>query len=106
VTAEVTVERVEYLTELPSLYPIPETPTASVIDLQDPKFNITKNGTMYTVDALIKPKYVAEFEYGIQVHINLGCITTPGRVTRELGIPMSGFHSSRVQSPFFAVDLV
>ncbi|KAJ6592738.1 hypothetical protein B0H19DRAFT_1365112 [Mycena capillaripes] len=56
VTAEVTVEHVEYLTELPSLYPIPETPTAFVIDLQDPKFNITKNGAMYTVDALIKNK--------------------------------------------------
>ncbi|KAJ7823708.1 hypothetical protein B0H14DRAFT_2597735 [Mycena olivaceomarginata] len=55
VTAEATVERVEYLTELPPLYPIPETPTAFVIDLQDPKFNITKNGTMCTVDALIKP---------------------------------------------------
>ncbi|KAJ7890991.1 hypothetical protein B0H14DRAFT_3428866 [Mycena olivaceomarginata] len=57
VMAEATVERVEYLTELPPLYPIPETPTAFVIDLQDPKFNITKNRTMCTVDALIKPKY-------------------------------------------------
>lgn len=104
-TAEVSVERVEYLTELPSLYPISETPTAFVIDRQDSEFNITKNRTMYTVDALIKPKYVAEFEYGIQVHINLGRIATPGRVTREPGIPTSGFHSSRVQSPFFAVDL-
>ncbi|KAJ7798865.1 hypothetical protein B0H14DRAFT_3156736 [Mycena olivaceomarginata] len=55
VTAEVTIERVEYLTKLPSLYPISEMPTAFVIDRQDPKFNITKNRTMYTVEALIKP---------------------------------------------------
>ncbi|KAJ7834337.1 hypothetical protein B0H14DRAFT_2590924 [Mycena olivaceomarginata] len=55
VTAEVSVERVEYLTELPSLCPISETPTAFVIDRQDSESNITKNRTMYTVDALIKP---------------------------------------------------
>ncbi|KAF7344306.1 hypothetical protein MVEN_01722200 [Mycena venus] len=53
VTAEVVVQRVEYLTDLQSLYPIPETPTAFVVDLQDPKFNIFKKGTP---DALIKNK--------------------------------------------------
>ncbi|KAF7374069.1 hypothetical protein MSAN_00287800 [Mycena sanguinolenta] len=56
VTAEVTVQRVEYLTELPSLYPIPQTPTAFVVDLQDSKFEIMKKGELCTVDALIKNK--------------------------------------------------
>ena len=56
VTAEVIVQRVEYLTDLPSLYPIPETPTAFVVDLQDPKFNIFKKGALCTPDALIKNK--------------------------------------------------
>ncbi|KAJ6503975.1 hypothetical protein C8R45DRAFT_575169 [Mycena sanguinolenta] len=56
VTAELIVQRVEYLTDLPSLYPIPETPTAFVVDLQDPKFNIFKKGALCTPDALIKNK--------------------------------------------------
>ncbi|KAJ6456875.1 hypothetical protein C8R45DRAFT_1033722 [Mycena sanguinolenta] len=56
VTAELIVQRVEYLTDLPSLYPIPETPTAFVVDLQDPKFNILKKGALCTPDALIKNK--------------------------------------------------
>ncbi|KAJ6542112.1 hypothetical protein B0H10DRAFT_1970741 [Mycena sp. CBHHK59/15] len=55
VTKDVTVQRVEYLSEIPSIWPIPETPTAFVVNLQDPKFEITDNaGNLYTVDALIK----------------------------------------------------
>ncbi|KAJ7698207.1 hypothetical protein B0H16DRAFT_1903439 [Mycena metata] len=57
VTMDVTVQRVEYLTGFPSLYPIPSTPTAFVIDAQDPRFDITKKGGgLHTVDALIKNK--------------------------------------------------
>lgn len=57
VTKEVTVERVEYLNELASIYPIPKTATAFLIDVDDPKFAITdKRGDLYTVDALIKNK--------------------------------------------------
>ncbi|KAJ6545114.1 hypothetical protein B0H10DRAFT_2386324 [Mycena sp. CBHHK59/15] len=55
VTKDVTVQRVEYLSEIPSIWPIPETSTAFVVNLQDPKFEITDNaGNLYTVDALIK----------------------------------------------------
>ncbi|KAJ6505028.1 hypothetical protein C8R45DRAFT_971670 [Mycena sanguinolenta] len=46
VTAELIVQRVEYLT----------TPTTFVVDLQDPKFNILKKGALCTPDALIKNK--------------------------------------------------
>ncbi|KAJ7933578.1 hypothetical protein B0H13DRAFT_1856083 [Mycena leptocephala] len=57
VTKEVTVERVEYLTGFPSLYPIPETSTAFVIDAHNPKFDIKdKDSILHTVDALIKNK--------------------------------------------------
>ncbi|KAJ7742369.1 hypothetical protein DFH07DRAFT_1063777 [Mycena maculata] len=57
VTSNVTVQRVEYLTELASVYPTLETPTALVVDLRDPKFHIeNKDGDLYTVDALIKNK--------------------------------------------------
>ncbi|KAJ7733923.1 hypothetical protein B0H16DRAFT_1767852 [Mycena metata] len=51
------VQRVEYLTACPSLYPIPSTPTAFVIDAQGPRFDIAKKGGgLRTVDALIKHK--------------------------------------------------
>ncbi|KAJ7087038.1 hypothetical protein C8R43DRAFT_310073 [Mycena crocata] len=57
VTNSVTVQRVEYLNWLPSILPIPEITTAFVVDLHDPKFNITdSDGQLYTVDALIKNK--------------------------------------------------
>ncbi|KAJ6514662.1 hypothetical protein DFH09DRAFT_1373939 [Mycena vulgaris] len=55
VTQEVTVQRLEYLTALPSIIPIPEIPTGFVIDLHHPKFDIrNKHGKLRTVDALIK----------------------------------------------------
>ncbi|KAJ7181385.1 hypothetical protein C8R43DRAFT_969056 [Mycena crocata] len=57
VTNSVTVQRVEYLNWLPSILPIPEITTAFVVDLHDPKFNITdSDGQLYTVDALIKTR--------------------------------------------------
>ncbi|KAJ6605894.1 hypothetical protein B0H10DRAFT_1956977 [Mycena sp. CBHHK59/15] len=49
VTKDVTVQRVEYLSKIPSIWPIPETPTAFVVNMQDPKFEITDNaGNLYT----------------------------------------------------------
>lgn len=57
VTKEVTVQRVEYLTGFPSLFPVPDTPTAFVIDADDHKFDFKdKHGSLYTVDAAIKNK--------------------------------------------------
>ncbi|KAJ6573309.1 hypothetical protein B0H10DRAFT_2199442 [Mycena sp. CBHHK59/15] len=57
ITTNVTVQRVEYLDQIPSIFPIPEIPTAFVVDLQDPKFDLVDNsGKLYTVDALIKNK--------------------------------------------------
>ncbi|KAJ7187096.1 hypothetical protein C8R46DRAFT_1274163 [Mycena filopes] len=57
VTTDVTVERAEYLTEFPSLYPIFATPTAIIINAEHPKFNIPKKGGgIHSVDALIKNK--------------------------------------------------
>ncbi|KAF7317391.1 hypothetical protein HMN09_00475400 [Mycena chlorophos] len=67
VTSKETVERVEYLRELPSLWPIPKVRTAFVLDLRDPKFAIRDpkyetreksgdgdNDVLLTVDALVK----------------------------------------------------
>ncbi|KAJ7738534.1 hypothetical protein DFH07DRAFT_984374 [Mycena maculata] len=57
VTSNVTVQRVEYLTELASVYPTLETPMTLVVDLCDPKFDIeNKDGDWYTMDTLIKNK--------------------------------------------------
>ncbi|KAK6978061.1 hypothetical protein R3P38DRAFT_3120609 [Favolaschia claudopus] len=58
VTQELTVKRIEYLEGLPSIFPIPKIPTAFVINLHDPEFDIVdpKTGQFYTPDALIKNK--------------------------------------------------
>ena len=54
VTRQRTVERVEYLKDLPSYWPIPEVFVAYVLDLSDPKFNIKdKDGNLLPVDTLI-----------------------------------------------------
>jgi hypothetical protein len=56
-TQEVTVQRIEYLTEFASLYPVLEIPTAIVIDAQAAKFDFkNKHGKLRTVDAIIKNK--------------------------------------------------
>ncbi|KAJ7130976.1 hypothetical protein C8R46DRAFT_1235973 [Mycena filopes] len=48
------VERMEYLTELPSGFPVPRVSTAFVVDLSDPKFNILdNNGNLISVDVLV-----------------------------------------------------
>ncbi|KAJ7078716.1 hypothetical protein B0H15DRAFT_1000900 [Mycena belliarum] len=57
VTTEVTVQRVEYVDFLPSLYPVLAVPTAIVVDLAHPKYNIEdKHKQLRSIDALIKNK--------------------------------------------------
>ncbi|KAG6913688.1 hypothetical protein DXG01_005156 [Tephrocybe rancida] len=57
ITTSLTVQRLEYLTEIPSLWPIPQEPTAFVLNLHDPKFQIyDKEGKLFSPDALIKNK--------------------------------------------------
>ncbi|KAJ6582744.1 hypothetical protein B0H10DRAFT_2198444 [Mycena sp. CBHHK59/15] len=49
------VERMEYLTELPSMWPVPRVATAYVVDLSDPTFNLVDNaGNLIPVDGLVK----------------------------------------------------
>ncbi|KAK6971359.1 hypothetical protein R3P38DRAFT_3143097 [Favolaschia claudopus] len=58
VTQRITVERIEYLNGLPSIFPIPKTPTAFVINLHDPAFEVLdeRTGQFYALDALIENK--------------------------------------------------
>ena len=57
VTTSLTVDQIEYLTTIPLLWPIPQIPTAFVLDLRDLKFLIfNKKGKLLTPDALIKNK--------------------------------------------------
>ena len=59
VTAEVWVKRIEYLSEIPYIFPIPKVPTAFIVDLQDEKFLIPKSESdpmPRRPDALIKSK--------------------------------------------------
>lgn len=57
ITRETKVERVEYLTAIPSYWPVPRIPTAYVLDLRDSKFDfVDENGVALTADALIKNK--------------------------------------------------
>jgi hypothetical protein len=56
------VERIEYLTELPSLMPVPRIRTAFVIDCSDPKFNIyDEHGDLLSVEVLAKGQVSAIF---------------------------------------------
>ncbi|KAJ6624124.1 hypothetical protein B0H10DRAFT_2325962 [Mycena sp. CBHHK59/15] len=49
------VERMEYLTEIPSVWPIPRVSTVYVVDLSDPKFNLVDNTVnLIPVDGLVK----------------------------------------------------
>src|SRR5277367_2143501 len=50
VTAELWVKRVEYLSEIPYIFPIPKVATAFIIDLQDKKFLIPKSESDPTSD--------------------------------------------------------
>jgi len=57
VTRQRTVERIEYLNDLPSYWPIPEVFVAYVLDLSGPKFNIKdKDGNLLPMDMLICDK--------------------------------------------------
>jgi hypothetical protein len=55
-TRQLEVERIEYLTEIPSIWPVPRAATAYVLDLRDSKFDVTEKGKVLTADALIKNK--------------------------------------------------
>jgi hypothetical protein len=55
ITRQCTVDAVEYISDLPSYWPVPQNKRAYVLDLSDPKFDVyDKNGKLMTVDALIK----------------------------------------------------
>ena len=55
ITRQCTVDTMEYLSDLPSYWPVPWNKRAYVVDLSDPKFNVyDKNRRLMTVDALIK----------------------------------------------------
>ena len=57
VTRQRSVERIEYLNDIPSYWPIPEVLVAYVLDLSDPKFDIrNKDGDLLPVDTLICDK--------------------------------------------------
>ncbi|KAJ6580603.1 hypothetical protein B0H10DRAFT_1962514 [Mycena sp. CBHHK59/15] len=47
------VENIEYLTEIPSVWPVPRVPTAYVVDLSAEKFRIYEGGKLLPVDILI-----------------------------------------------------
>ncbi|KAJ7870357.1 hypothetical protein B0H13DRAFT_2669858 [Mycena leptocephala] len=56
VTQKLKVQRIEYLPELTSVWPIPRVPTAFVIDLPDERYDITDNdGDLLPVDCIIIP---------------------------------------------------
>ena len=62
ITRQCTVDAVEYISELPSYWPVPRNPRAYVVDLSDPKFDIyDKSGRLMTVDALIKNSVSSPF---------------------------------------------
>jgi hypothetical protein len=56
VTRQFTAERLEYLTEIPSVWPVPRVATAYILDLRDPKFDVVLGGKVLRPDALIKNK--------------------------------------------------
>jgi len=56
VTRQMKVEHVEYLTEIPSLWPVPRQAVAYVVDLCDTKFDVFVNGKTPTADGLIRDK--------------------------------------------------
>jgi hypothetical protein len=51
------IQCIEYLTEIPSVWPIPRVLTTFILDLHDPKYGIADTpGKLYQPDALIKNK--------------------------------------------------
>ncbi|KAJ6608663.1 hypothetical protein B0H10DRAFT_1955216 [Mycena sp. CBHHK59/15] len=55
ITRKVRAKWIEYLSDLPSIWPIPHIPTVFIVSFDDPKFDITdsKAGDAYTLDLLI-----------------------------------------------------
>lgn len=69
VTQEVTVQRMEYLTEFASMYPIPEIPTAIA---QNEKFNFTdKQAACAASTRSSKIKYVFSSSFGVHFSVML-----------------------------------
>jgi hypothetical protein len=56
VMRQLKVERVELLTKVPSVWPVPQVPTAYIVDLRGPEFMVEENGKILTPDGLIKNK--------------------------------------------------
>ncbi|KAJ7702166.1 hypothetical protein B0H16DRAFT_1832003 [Mycena metata] len=56
ITQKIKVQRLEYLSEIPSIWPIPRSSTAFVIDLDDEKHNIINpdTGDLMAVDRIIR----------------------------------------------------
>jgi hypothetical protein len=73
-TKNVTVEQLEYVFGLPSIYPIPTAPTAFLIDLSDSRFAIVskRTGNLFTMDALIKNKVLIFARYLFTANKYLG----------------------------------
>ena len=62
ITRQCTVDAVEYISDLPTYWPVPRNKRAYVVDLSDPKFDVyDKNGRLMTVDALIKNAVSAHY---------------------------------------------
>ncbi|KAJ7511037.1 hypothetical protein B0H11DRAFT_2402643 [Mycena galericulata] len=102
VTKEVTVQRLERLTDLPSIYPIPAISTGFLLDLHDHKFDIKDaEGKLYTIDALIKNKDNDSWSG------NTGVADTKVSVTFEPGqppIPCRAYACEHVDAALLEVE--
>jgi hypothetical protein len=56
VTRQLKVEHIELLTKVPSVWPVPQVPTAYIVDLCGPEFIVEENSKILTPDGLIKNK--------------------------------------------------
>ena len=50
------MEHIEILEKLLSVWPVPRLPTAYIVDLRAPEFDVEEKGKVLTVDGLIKDK--------------------------------------------------
>lgn len=54
---QLTIDRVKFLTDIPTYWPVPQQKMVYVVDLRDPKFGIIRDtGELLSADALIKNK--------------------------------------------------
>jgi hypothetical protein len=59
------IERLEYLSEIPTGFLVPRVPTAFVVDLSDPKFNLLNDdGNLFGVDVLVSGQVNYSFPPG------------------------------------------